>query len=95
MTWTHFSVRQDAGLEELECSVCGCSTDDTLYSPSDMSEEQERLIAKIWKVDPHSDFVVCEDCMEGHCGAVRGLDADNWLEEQYRRFLEGQKTGAD
>jgi len=53
------------------------------------------MITKMWKVDPYSEFVVCEDCMEGHCGAVRGLDADNWLEEQYRRYLERQKTGAD
>ena len=40
-----------------------------------------KTIAAIWSVDPCVDFIVCENCMAGHCGAVPGFNANNWLED--------------
>ena len=70
------------GGDSLKCSVCQKAQTDIVYCPVDMTEEQRTTISSIWGVDPDSDFVVCEECMRGHCGAVPGLNGDNWLEER-------------
>ena len=93
MNWTYFSVKCDAGIEEgLPCSVCGDLDDDILYCPKNFTEEQDSWINKIWHKDPYTEFMVCEMCMEGHCGAVAGLNADNWLENQIKVFLATEKS---
>ena len=44
-----------------------------------MSEAQYELIRRLWNVDPLADFLVCEGCMAGHCGAVPGWTGSRWL----------------
>ena len=89
MKWTYLNVKGDAGIEEgLPCTVCGNLETDILYSPKDFNSDQEEWFERIWNCDPYSDFSVCEGCMSGHCGAVPGLDADNWLTRQIINYYK-------
>lgn len=82
MHWTHFAVALESGIAEgLPCKCCGQSVSDILYYPADATPEQSDAIHEIWGVDDW-DLLVCEECMGGHCGAVPGLNADNWLSER-------------
>lgn len=50
------------------------------YPRSDtLSDAQHGLIRRLWRVDPFCEFVVCEACMAGHCGAVPGWTGSCWL----------------
>ena len=88
MKWAYFSVTDDAGIEEgIPCSVCGRIQKDILYVSQNMNLEQARWIKVIWNCDPYTDFTVCEECMEGHCGAGNySLNANTWLEKQIRKY---------
>ncbi len=58
--------------------------DDYIYNPS-VTHEQEEWINKIWGVSS-VDLTVCEICMRGHCGAIDGFNADNWLDEHIEAY---------
>jgi hypothetical protein len=58
-----------------------------------MTAEQEEWIAKIWGVDPYTDFVVCESCVNGYCGAVEGDTADVWLDKQIEAYTKRAEDG--
>lgn len=85
MNWIHIPVIEYGEDVEIYCSVCGEKQDDIIYIPNHLSEEQAKEIESLFNVDPFTDFRVCEDCMDGHCGAVPGLNANNWLEKQSNR----------
>ena len=34
----------------------------------------------------YADFGVCEWCIEGHCGALPGLNAESWLAKQVKEL---------
>jgi hypothetical protein len=57
-----------------------------MYIPTGLTQQQEEWIERIWDVDPYAEFVVCEACVCGHCGAVPGLTADLWLDNQVEHF---------
>ncbi len=84
MKWGYYDVI-DYGLP---CSVCGhIVKEDIFYYPTNFNEEQGDWIATIWRCDPYSDFVVCENCMEGHGGlGYPSLNANNWLERKIVEF---------
>lgn len=93
MRWIYFTVDAEMGIEEgLPCSVCGRVETDILYFPEGMDDRQADWIKTIWGCDPYSDFCICENCMQGHCGAVPGLNADNWLEARIRDFKAHKAT---
>lgn len=85
MHWVHINV--DGLL--ITCTVCKRRLDlpDYLdgiyYVPSCATQEQMDQIAEIWGIDPYEDFAVCEDCMQGHCGAVPWATPDQWLAEKW------------
>jgi hypothetical protein len=84
---TYISIAGDMGIEEgLPCSVCGHVETDILYFPVEVDDRQAYWIKSIWVCDPYVDFHICEACMEGHCGAVPGFNADNWLEDRIKEF---------
>lgn len=94
MNLTHFSPKHDAGISDgLPCSVCGHLAKDTdvLFTVNDTTEYQEEWIRKIWNKDPHTEFMVCEGCLDGHRGKEPGLTADEWLEEKNEQF-EAQRA---
>lgn len=68
------------------CSVCGDSIQvgEVYYYSTHMSDKQVDQIEQIWNVDPFTEFIVCEECLEGHCGAVWGRTADKWLEDRIK-----------
>jgi hypothetical protein len=72
------------------CTVCGRDLSPRVYEfgivyfPENATDQQYGQIENLWNVDPFADFLVCEDCMGGHCGAVRGLTADKWLADHWR-----------
>ena len=81
------------GLEEgMACSVCGRVETDLLYYPARMDEEDREWIERIWKIDLDL-FVVCEECMSGHCGltGIPGMDADNWLANKIAEYRGKEK----
>jgi hypothetical protein len=85
MKWTYVQCVEPC---PTPCGVCGrhlpdptIRGGDIIYSPAfrDGDEWRADAIERIWNVDPYADFAVCEECMEGHCGAVPGKNANNWL----------------
>jgi hypothetical protein len=77
----------------LPCTVCrrdfpdpSIVNGDFMYIPTGLTQQQEEWIERIWDVDPYAEFVVCEACVCGHCGAVPGLTADLWLDNQVEHF---------
>lgn len=83
------------------CTVCKQRLDNPdykhgiYYFPVDVTEEDYEMIAQMWQVDPLADFCICEECIQGHCGAVPGLTAASWLAlqwEAYKHGSGGQKT---
>jgi len=89
MRWRYFAVAAELGIKEgVPCSVCGCLETDILYSPMGISDRQANWIETIWGCDPFADFVVCEGCMEGHCGlsGFPELNADSWLKKRIKEF---------
>ena len=67
--------------------------DGVLYIPVDATKEQYKHIAKFFKVDPYAKFLVCENCMQGHYGAVPGLTADNWISGQWNTYIAKEQQG--
>jgi hypothetical protein len=86
MKWNHL-ILDDSN--PLRCTVCGrvvpdpsIPSVDVLYIPYFEGDSDEQLAAEIersWHVDPYAEFGVCERCIEGHCGAVPGPNAESWL----------------
>jgi hypothetical protein len=84
----------------LRCTVCGrivpdpsIANGDVLYIPYFEGDSDEHLAAEIertWHVDPYADFGVCEQCIEGHCGAVPGLNAETWLAKRVKELQRHQ-----
>ena len=96
MWWSYTDVASEMGIEEgLPCSVCGCTITDIIYFPEGLSDRQATWIQIIWKCDPYTEFCICEDCMEGHCGAVSWLTPDNWLEERIEKFRDKNNDNSD
>ena len=72
-----------SGYEEGEftlCTVCKDPINDVIYFPRNMDADDIHWIEKLFKCDSFTEFFVCEDCMAGHCGAVKGLTAKKWLQ---------------
>lgn len=75
---------------EIKCSVCHEKQvgQDVVYQPRFTDDEQDEKRAEqiemLFGVDPFTEFVVCENCMEGHCGTVPGKTANKWLEKRAR-----------
>ncbi len=87
MRWETLTVEAEMGIQEgLPCSVCGRFETDLVYFPVNINERQAKWIETIWGCHPCENFLVCEGCMEGHCGSVLGLNADNWLEAKIKGF---------
>ncbi len=104
MRWNYVSLYGTGNL--VTCTVCGdligdelhpdmldSSCPDMCYSPWDLTDDQADWIRRIWKCDPYCDFNVCEECMEGHCGAVPGFTANGWLALQIERYR--QRSGVE
>lgn len=95
MRWNYLSVTEPGFVP---CTVCGrefpdpsIMNGDILYYPNfrgDSDAWQADWIRRIWQVDPYADFAVCEDCMQGHCGAVYGLNATTWLDNKIEQYLQ-------
>jgi hypothetical protein len=89
MRWIYIDVDN----YPFECTVCKNTLNSPdykhgiYYTPVDMTDDQFEKIQALWRCDPFVDFLVCEDCMAGHCGAVTGLTADHWLEEQWAKYI--------
>lgn len=91
MKWAYCSAQEVGGYEDGEftfCTVCKGAIKDIIYYPIEMSNDDISWIKKIWKCDALGDFFVCETCMAGHCGAVEGLNANNWLEKEIKAYKE-------
>jgi len=93
MRLRHLAVEAETGVAEgLPCSCCKKRIKDIVYYPSFVTEEESEWIKKIWNVDPYEEFVVCEPCMEGYCGAAPGSTPDKWLQRQIERYKHFSKT---
>jgi hypothetical protein len=75
---------------EMICSVCHKRQvgQDIVYIPrfTDNKDDENRAdqIEMMFGVDPFNEFIVCENCMEGHCGVVPGKTANTWLAERVK-----------
>jgi hypothetical protein len=87
MRWHYIEVFEKG----IKCSICQTDIQEVsdcnwYYVPilDDSEEDNERgkQIEMLFKVDRFANFQICENCMQGYCGAVPGLDANNWLEEK-------------
>ena len=98
MKWSYDSAQDAGGYEDGEftnCTVCKDPIHDIIYFPIDMDNFDIHWIEKIWKCDAHTDFFVCEDCMQGYCGAVKGRNANNWLQGEIKAYKEDHKDDVD
>jgi hypothetical protein len=88
MKWENIAVRAGMGLEEgLPCICCKKLETDILYYPTHLSGEQEQTIEKIWgPVDIDSEFLVCEECMDGHCGTAPWRTPDDWFVTRLKEY---------
>jgi hypothetical protein len=99
MYWLSKSVN-GFGFSEMECSVCEeiQTGGDIIYRPQFTSDENDDERAKqirlIFGADPFIDFQICENCMAGHCGVVKGKTANTWLSryvEKYEKLMKLSK----
>jgi len=87
MHWYH----NDVGDLSIVCTVCNRQlnkpdyTHGIYYFPDGLTDEQHKEIAEIWHCDP-PDLAMCEDCMDGHCGAVAWRTPDQWLEKKWTEY---------
>lgn len=91
MRWYYMSAG-DIGME-LPCSVCHRSIqgNNILYVPAEMTDEQWEQIEQIWGIDP-AEFVVCENCLEGHCGFVEDRPPDAWLAKHWAEHEASEES---
>jgi hypothetical protein len=85
----------------MECSLCSeiQTGSDIIYMPrftaDEKDDERAKQIKMIFGVDPFIDFQICENCVAGHCGEVRGKNANTWLngyvEKHKKKAREGKK----
>ncbi len=94
MKWRTLDVEGEMGIHESPpCSVCRHFKTDTLYFPVGADDSQAKWIKTIWSRDHLVDFLVCEDCMEGHCGLTTfpEKNANSWLEKRIKEFKARRK----
>ena len=95
MKWDLLAVEDYNEEERQICTVCGQPIEDVIYGPRDMDNDDIYWIEKIWKCDAFEDFRVCETCMMGHCGAVPGLNTNNWLQAHIKSYKKDPKKYDD
>jgi hypothetical protein len=89
MKWCFASVQEDMRLDEgFPCAVCGEVSNNILYYPIQMRQQDADWIETIWNCNPYLDFYICEMCLQGHDDSMHNRSADTWLTmkiEEYRK----------
>jgi hypothetical protein len=65
--------------QPLTCTICGKQQRDHVYSPKYDDAWEAQAVQRRFGVDAFADFVICEECCGGYCGAVPSKNATAWL----------------
>ncbi len=76
----------------IKCNFCGETKKDTYFINATNDTEFETFSRDFNEFADTPVLVVCEDCLQGHCGIVPDSSPTRWFHEIYPSLVEKLKV---